>query len=52
MCRWEYNIKIDLKEVGWRIELDFAGSAYRRVVGSFEQSNECSCTTKDLEFTD
>jgi hypothetical protein len=26
-CRWEYNIRMDLREIGWgRCELDAAGS--------------------------
>jgi hypothetical protein len=52
MRRWAYNTKIDLKEVGWGIALDSVGTVYRRVVGSYEQTNECSGSITDLEFID
>ena len=36
--RWEDNIKMDLREVGWgRHRLDRSGSGYKQVVGS------CKC---------
>jgi hypothetical protein len=52
MRRWEYNIKEDLKEVGWGIELDFSGSSYGQVVGSCIKDNERSGSIKDIEFLD
>ena len=46
-CRWEDNIKMDLREVGWRgidwIDLE---------MGTCKRSNEPSCFTKCGEFLD
>jgi hypothetical protein len=42
-CKWEYNIKIDLREIGWGCcVLDCPGSGLGQVAGSCEHGNEPS----------
>jgi hypothetical protein len=40
--RWEDNIKIILREIGWRYELQSTGSRWSPVVGSSEHNKEIS----------
>ena len=41
--RWEVNIKMDLREVGWGYGLDRSGSGYGQVAGSCEPSGYIKC---------
>jgi hypothetical protein len=50
--RWENNIKIDIREVGWRHELDRAGSEYGQVTGICKCGNESLCSIKCGELLD
>jgi hypothetical protein len=51
--RWEDNIKMNLREIGFGgCGLDSFGSGYRQVVGSCEHSNEPSGSIKCGEFLD
>jgi hypothetical protein len=49
--RWEDNIKIDLREVGWgRHGLDQSGPGYGQVVGSCKHGDELLGSIKCREF--
>ena len=50
--RWEDNIKMNLREVGWEQRLDRSGSgsAQGQVAGSCEYGNEPSGSIKYGEF--
>jgi hypothetical protein len=54
MCTWEYNFKMDLREVGWWRggvhKLDVSGSGYEQVAGSCEYYDEPSGSIKYREF--
>jgi hypothetical protein len=50
--RWEDNIKLDLKEVGWGHGLDGAGSGYGKVASCFKCGNEPLGFIKCGEFLD
>jgi hypothetical protein len=39
-CKWEDNIKTDLKELGWKNGLDLSGSGWEKIAGSGEHGNE------------
>jgi hypothetical protein len=52
MREWEDNINMDLKEVGWRHELDWSDSAKRQLAGSCKYGNEHSGFIKYGEFLD
>ena len=39
-CRWEDNIKMYIREVGWGLERDRSGSRYGKLVGACECCNE------------
>jgi len=43
MFRWEYNIKIDIQEVGWGMDLINLAQGRGQVAGSFKRGNEPSC---------
>jgi hypothetical protein len=49
-CRWKNNIKIDVREVGWKHGLDGSGSRQGQVAGCFECGNEPSDSIKYGEF--
>jgi hypothetical protein len=49
--RWQDNIKMDHRKVGWGNRLDQSGSGYRQVVGSCECGDEPSASTKCGEFS-
>jgi hypothetical protein len=49
-CRWEDNIKMDLREVGWGHGLDQSGSGQRQVAGSCVYGDEPSGSIKCGEF--
>jgi hypothetical protein len=51
-CRRENNIKMDLKEIGWKGGLHSSGSGKGKVVGSCEHGNEPSGSIKGGEFLD
>ena len=52
-CRWEDNIKMDLREVGCgRYGLDRVGSGQGQVMGTCECGNEHSGSIKCGEFLD
>jgi hypothetical protein len=48
--RWEDNIKMDLQEVGYRQELDQAGSGQGQMAGSCEVGNEPSGSIRCRKF--
>jgi hypothetical protein len=48
--RWENNIKMYLREVGWGQGLDRFGSGWGQVAGSCECGNEPSGSIKCGEF--
>jgi hypothetical protein len=48
--RWEDNIEMDLREVGWGHRLDLSGSGYGQVAGSCECGDEPSSSIKCGEF--
>jgi hypothetical protein len=50
--RWENNIKMDFREVGWEHGLDQSCSRFEHVAGSFECGNEPSKYIKCGEFPD
>jgi hypothetical protein len=50
--RWEDNIKMDLREVGWGHVLDRSRSGQGQVAGCCEYSNEPSGSIKCGEFPD
>jgi hypothetical protein len=50
--RWEYNIKMDLREVGWGHELDRYGSGQGQVAGSCVCDKEPSGSIKCGELPD
>jgi hypothetical protein len=50
-CRWEDNIKMDLREIGFG-DVDSLGSGQGHVVGSCEHGNEPSGSIKCGEFLD
>jgi hypothetical protein len=37
---WEDNIKMNIKEIGWRLRTDSSSSEYRPVLDSFKFRNE------------
>jgi hypothetical protein len=47
--RWDDNIEIDLREIGWG-GWDSSGSVQRSVVGYCKNGNEISGSIKFLEF--
>jgi hypothetical protein len=47
-CRWEDNVRIDLREIGW----DVSGQRWGWVAGNYEHSNEPSGSIKGREFLD
>jgi hypothetical protein len=49
--RWEDNIKMDLTEIGLE-GVDWSGSGYRPVVGSYDHSNEPLGSIKGGKFLD
>jgi hypothetical protein len=49
-CRWEDNIKMDLREVGWGHGVDRSGLREGQVAGSCECGNEPSGSIKCGEF--
>ena len=50
--RWEDNIKMDLREVGWGHGLDLSGSRYGQVTGCCECGNETPVFIKCQEIRD
>ena len=50
--RWENNIKMNLREVGWEHGLDGYGSGLRKVAGFREFGKEPSGCIKCGEFPD
>jgi hypothetical protein len=48
--RWEDNIKIDLRDVGWGNDLDLSGSGWGQVASCCECGNEPSGFVKCGEF--
>jgi hypothetical protein len=48
--RWEDNIKMNVREVGWGHGLDQSGSGYGQVAGSCECGDEHSGSVKCGEF--
>ena len=50
--RWEDNIKMDLREVGWRHGLNRSGSDHGQVAGCCDCGNEPSGSVKCGEFLD
>jgi hypothetical protein len=50
--KWEDNIKIDRREMGWGHGLDQSGSEQEHVTGFCECSNEPSGPIKCGEFLD
>ena len=50
--RWENNIKMDLREVGWGHRLDRSGSGSRRVAGSCKCGDKPSGSIKCGEFVE
>jgi hypothetical protein len=48
--RWEDNIKMNLREVGWEHGMHQSGSGQRQVAGSCERGNEPSGSIKCGEF--
>ena len=50
--RWENNIKMDFREVGWEHRLDQSGSRFEHVAGYCECGNEPSKYIKCGEFPD
>jgi hypothetical protein len=46
------NIRMGLKEIGWRCGLDSTGAGYGPVAGSCEYGNEPSGSIKGGEFLD
>ena len=52
MCRWKNNIKMDVREVGWGMDMDRNGSEYRQVADPCECGNELSDFIKFGEFLD
>jgi len=45
-CRWENNIKTNLKETGWESGLDSSGLGQEPLVGSCEHSPEPQSSTE------
>jgi hypothetical protein len=50
--RWDDNIKMDLREIGWGYGLDLSGSGQGPVAGYCEHGNELSVSIKAGEFLD
>lgn len=50
--RLEDNIKMDLKEIGWRLGLDSVGSQQEPVIGPCEHDNEPSTTNQRMEVAE
>jgi hypothetical protein len=51
-CRWEDNIKMNLREIGWRAWTEFIWLRIGTVVCSYEHGNEPFGSIKDGEFLD
>ena len=51
-CRWDDNIKMDLRELGWGHGLNRCGSGLGQMAGCCEYGNESSGSMKCGEFLD
>jgi hypothetical protein len=48
--KWENNIKMDLRQMGWGHGLDRSGSGWGQVAGCCECGSEPSCSIKSGKF--